>query len=332
MKNFPGLVVGALGLAFLLAGGCAFAKEAAMKDIDKIPASCQTSPYGPGDWFRKTEFQNRTRRYIVHVPAGYNRARRYPLVFMFHGGGGTAMGTRGFPGWDQLADREGFLVVYPDGTGFLPRKLHTFNAGSCCGYAMKKKVDDVGFTSAMIDEMERTFCVDPARVYATGFSNGAMMSYRLGCELSNRIAAIGPVSGTLGIDSCHPSRPVSLMHIHGTADPYEPYVGGKGEKSFPGLRHKTTFRSVADTIAIWTRLIGASKMPTAHARRGDATMEEFAGGRDGSEVVLWTIRGGGHTWPGAKSMPGGWWLGKANQDVSATQLLWDFFKKHPMKR
>lgn len=326
-----GLGLFLLGGCFFFLGSCAYAQEIMLKDIDSIPPSCRESKYGPGDWLRSMRHGGRNRKYIVHVPQGYDSSRRHPVVLMFHGGGGTALGTREYPGWDELADQKGFIAVYPDGAGFLKRKFHTFNAGSCCGHAMKKKVDDVGFAAALLDELARTFCIDTRRVYATGFSNGAMMSYRLACELSHRIAAIGPVAGTLGIDNCRPSRPVSLMHVHGTADPYEPYQGGKGEKSFPFTRHKTVFRSVDETLSFWIQAIGASPKPTATVTKGASVMETYGPGRKGSEVVLLKIRGGGHSWPGAKNMPGGWWLGKPNQDVSATHLLWEFFMRHPLE-
>ncbi len=326
-----GLVAGLLG-SLPLPVGCALAKERALKDIRTIPASCGESPYGPGDYFREMEYGGRKRRYIVHVPPGYTAARPTPVVMFFHGGGASAINSRSWLGFDPLADQKGFITVYPYGTGILPRKLLTFNAGSCCGYAMKHNVDDVGFTRAMLDELGRSFCVDPKRVYSTGYSNGAMMSYRLACEMPDRIAAIGPVAGTLPTNiQCAPSRPVSVMHFHGTGDPYEPFKGGTGEKAFPGRIQKTVFRGVEETVKIWTGLIGASSVPTRTVVRGAATGYFYGGGRNGSEVVLWEIKGGGHTWPGARSMPMDSMLGPINRDISATQLLWEFFEQHPIR-
>jgi len=327
------LGLGLLVLATTFSGlaGCAYAKEAALKDIKTVPESCKQSTYGPGDWLRTTNHGGRERRYIVHVPPGYSSARPVPVVLFFHGGGSSALGSRGWLGFDQLSDRRGFIVVYPYGTGFLKRRLLTFNAGSCCSYAMKNKVDDVGFTARILDELSRSFCIDPRRVYATGYSNGAMMSYRLGCELSDRIAAIGPVSGSLGFIDCRPSRPVSVIHFHGTDDSYEPYRGGTGDKTFPGKREKTVFRSVDDSLTTWARLIGASPQPVMRRKAGAATEFVYGGGRGGSEVVLWRIEGGGHTWPGAKSMPVSFMLGNINRDISATELMWQFFEKHPLK-
>jgi polyhydroxybutyrate depolymerase len=331
MMRGIGVLAGLVG-ALPLPAGCALAKERALKDIRTIPASCKNSPYGPGDYLRVMEYGGRKRRYIVHVPPGYDRGHPVPVVMYFHGGGASAINSRPWLGFDALADQKGFIMVYPYGTGILPRRLLTFNAGSCCGYAMKHNVDDVGFTRAMLDELGRTFCVDPKRVYSTGYSNGAMMSYRLACEMADRIAAIGTVGGTLGTNiSCSPSRPVPVIHFHGTGDPYEPFKGGKGEKSFPGRIHKTVFRGVQDTMKTWARIIGASPAPTRKTVRGAATEYVYGGGRNGSEVVLWEIKGGGHTWPGARSMPMASMLGPINRDISATQLMWKFFEQHPIR-
>jgi polyhydroxybutyrate depolymerase len=329
MIRRAGLMAGLLGV--LPFPGCALARERALADIKTVPASCKESPYGAGDYFRQMEHGGRTRRYIVHVPPGYSRQRAMPVVMFFHGGGASAINSRRWVGLDPLADQRGFITVYPYGTGILPRKLLTFNAGSCCGYAMKNNVDDVGFTAAMLDELGRAFCVDPRRVYATGYSNGAMMSYRLACELSDRVAAIGPVAGTMGTNlRCAPSRPVSVMHVHGTADPYEPFQGGQGEKAFPGRREKTVFRSVEDSVTTWARLIGAPTTPRMAETRGAAKKYVYGPGRGGSEVVLWRVEGAGHTWPGVPEMPMDSFLGPINRDISATQMLWEFFEKHPI--
>jgi polyhydroxybutyrate depolymerase len=330
MPHYPRILGGLIALG-LSATGCAYAKELALKDIEQVPSMCRESPYGPGDWLGKIRHGGRKRRYIVHVPPDYDKNRPVPVVLFFHGGGGTALGTRAWPGWDSLADKKNFIVVYPFGTGILRNRLHTFNAGSnCCGYAKDKKVDDVGFVAALLDDLARSFCIDPRRIYSTGFSNGAIMSYRLACELSERIAAIGPVAGTLGLDHCKPSRAVSVIHFHGTGDAFEPYKGGRG-KPFPGKLKGNVYRSVDDTISIWKKLIGASNKPSSTTQTGPATRVTFGGGRDGSEIVLWTLQGGGHTWPGGDKMPQEWILGKKIREVSATRLIWEFFVRHPKK-
>jgi len=299
-------------------------------EIKEIPPSARESTYGAGDWTRTTKHGGRDRYYMVHVPPGYDRARPSPVILFFHGGGGSGANSKKWLGLDALADRENFIVVYPEGTGFLKRRLLTWNAGSCCGYAKNHQVDDVGFVATMLDELGRVFRVDAKRVYATGISNGALMSWRLACQLSNRIAAIAPVAGTLNFDGCVPSRPVAVIAFHGTGDPYEPYGGGKG-KSFPGTRNKNAFRSVKETTAIWTKTIGASPTPTSTHRKGSAVCTVHGGGRGGAELVLWTLEGGGHTWPGVKSEPAQRLLGSINRDISANELMWKFFTQHPMR-
>src|SRR5262249_11253544 len=152
---------------------------------------------------------------------GFDGKSPVAVVLNLHGGMGRAESQRRQSGMNRVSDQHGFLVVYPDGTGIGP--LLTYNAGACCGYAEKTRVNDVGFINALIDDLERQYQVDPRRIYATGFSNGAMMSYRLGCELSERIAAIAPVSGDLGVDGPVPKRPVPIIHFHGLKDENSPY-------------------------------------------------------------------------------------------------------------
>ena len=149
----------------------------------------------PGSHTLVVQHGGRSRSYIVHLPAASRSGTALPLVLAFHGGGGEAAGLQRYAGLDAVADREGFIVVYPFGTGPLPRRLLTWNAGECCGYAMNNNVDDVGFAIAVIDDLARRTSVDANRVYATGHSNGAMMVYRLAAERADRVAAIVPVAG-----------------------------------------------------------------------------------------------------------------------------------------
>ncbi len=180
----------------------------------------------PGDHSRSLEVDGRNRAYLVHVPPQYDPAAPMPMVLAFHGGGGNANNMVAFSGLNEKADQAGFIVVYPEGSGRLPRML-TFNAGNCCGKAAESKIDDVAFTRLVLDDLERIANVDRWRVFATGMSNGAMMCYRLAAELSNRIAAIAPVAGPMGTKDCQPVRAVSVMHFHGDADEFAPFKGGR---------------------------------------------------------------------------------------------------------
>jgi len=195
---------------------------------------------------------------------------------------------------------------------------------------MDQKVDDVAFTRALLDDLAKVAKVDAKRVYATGMSNGAIMAYRLASELSDRMAAIAPVAGPMGTEKCSPKRPVPVMHFHGTEDQNAPFKGGKG-KGISG----TDFYSVDHSIKAWIKANGCKEEPTTvklPQKVDDGTTVEiktYGDGKDGSEVVLVVIEGGGHTWPGRE--PRLKMLGKSTKNASANDLMWEFFKKHSMK-
>ena len=290
----------------------------------------QTDTLAPGDHTRSLTVGDLKRTYLVHVPKSYDGSKAYPLVLSFHGGGSNADQMVRFCGLNETADKHGFIVVYPSGTGRLEKVL-TWNGGNCCGYAMQNKIDDVAFTKALLDDLAKVVKVDAKRVYATGMSNGAIMAYRLASELSDRIAAIAPVSGPMGTEKCDPKRPVPVIHFHGTDDQFAPFKGGKGEKSLSG----TDFYSVDHSIQAWVKANGCKEEPATvelpdKAKDGTkVTRKTYGGGKDGAEVVLIMIDGGGHTWPGRE--PGLKMLGKSTKNVSANDLMWAFFEKHPMK-
>src|SRR5262249_33405984 len=159
-------------------------------------------------------------------------------------------------------------------------------------------------------------CLDVDRIYATGMSNGGFMSHRLGCELANRIAAIAPVAGVLGV-ACSPSRPMPVMDFHGTADTLVPYNGGS----------QYGFASVPDTIAGWAQRNGCTDTPAVTFSKGDSSCQTYQKCQAGVTVTLCTVQDGGHTWPGGTPYPS---LGKTTTDLSATDAMWEFFKQNPM--
>lgn len=284
----------------------------------------------PGDHNRSLVVADRQRAYIVHVPRSGDGTRPLPVVFAFHGGGSNAAQMVDFCGLDEKADQEGFLVVYPSGTG-RTEQLLTWNAGNCCGYAAHEKVDDVAFVRELLDDLSKVARLDADRVYATGMSNGGMMAYRLAAELSERIAAIAPVSGPMGIDACHPKRPVPVMHFHGIDDKFAPFKGGRGERSLS----QTDFHSVEFSIDCWVKTNECQAEPvvkqeSAQVEDGtQVTRKTWGRGKHGAEVVLIEIAGGGHTWPGRK--PPLLFLGKSTKNISANDEMWEFFKKHPRR-
>jgi len=300
------------------------------QEITQTSASCEQSHLGPGEYIRKIKSGGRERSYLIHVPPGYVAGKQAPLVLNLHGGGGNAFNQREQSQMDPVSDANGFILVYPNGsgTGFFKNRLLTFNAGMCCGYAQKQNIDDVAFIRTLLDDVGRNFCVDPRRVFSTGFSNGAIMTHRLGCELSDRIAAIAPVSGPIGVDSCHPSRPVPVMEFHGTADPFAPYHGGP-VKALSG-KDIHQYRSVDDTIAGWVQRDHATGATETTFKKGAVTCVTHNAGPDGAPVTLCTIEGAGHTWPGGVSTASEKKVGPVNHDISAGQMIWSFFDKHPM--
>ncbi len=286
--------------------------------------------FAPGDHRFTLPHQGRERSYFLHLPQHCVAGHPLPLVLALHGNGTNALGMMEFCGLNDKADAAGFIVVYPNGTGRVAKAL-SWNAGNCCSHAFKHRVDDVGFITALLDDVQSRLPVDGQRVYATGMSNGAMMCYRLALELSQRVAAIAPVAGPIGCRDCQPERPVPLLHFHGTADLYTPYAGGRGPRS----PSQTDFVSVDQTIATWVTSVGApawpriAQRPAAHPGDLPATIKTWGPGRDGAEVVLVTIEGGGHTWPGRK--PTLEFLGNSALNIPANDMLWDFFMRHPLR-
>jgi polyhydroxybutyrate depolymerase len=287
------------------------------------------SHLSPGDSSRTLKVDGSERSYLVHVPPQYVKDTPTPVVLAFHGGGANARNMVAFSGLNQKADQSGFIVVYPDGSGRLERML-TFNAGNCCGQAAARNVDDVAFVRHILDDLEGIANVDRNRVFATGMSNGAMMAYRLASEMSDRIAAIAPVSGPMGTKDCRPGRAVSVMHFHGEADEFAPFSGGKGRGP-----SGTEFYSVDHSISAWVNANGCNKSPRITQlpdREKDGTTVKqvrYESGKEGAEVVLVIIEGGGHTWPGNE--PRMQALGASTRDISANDMMWEFFQQHPMK-
>jgi polyhydroxybutyrate depolymerase len=289
-------------------------------------SSVSASRLSAGDHVRSLEFGNWPRPYLVHVPPSYDPARPTPVVLVLHSAAMNASTMAKFCGLSEKSDRAGFVAVYLNGTGSTPLFLY-WDAGGVRG----RPSDDVGYVSKVLDDVATVVNVDPKRVFATGMSNGAMMCYRLAAELSDRIAAIAAVSGTMAIETCRPTRPVSVLHFHGTKDGLCLY-GGPDERIPKNIK----FLSVDDSVRAWARVNGCPETP-AVAELPDADGDDgttvkrtvYGPGKGGSEVILYAIEGGGHTWPGRKPhMP---FLGNSTKDISANDLIWEFFRKHPIE-
>lgn len=282
----------------------------------------------PGTHERSVDSGGRARSYLVHVPA--KLPEEAPVVLAFHGGGSNAEVMRRYSGLDATADAEGFVAVYPSGSGRLEGAL-TWNGGSCCGHARRREVDDVAFVAALLDDLGAVMRIDRRRVFATGISNGGILAYRLACELSDRIAAIAPVAASLEVTSCRPGRAVPVIHVHGTEDEFIDYGGGAGPRSITG----TLFASPVASVRRLAEIDGCegeplrSALPDRDPEDGTRVIRESYGGcREGAAVELYTIEGGGHTWPGHGSRAA--FLGRNSRDVDVNDLMWAFFEAHPM--
>ena len=287
----------------------------------------QPEAIGPGDHTRTLMMGEQKRTYLVHVPKGYDPKKPAPVVLALHGAAMNGQMMVWFSGLNKTSDQAGFIVVYPSGTGTEP--FLRWNAGGFKGKMAEGKADDVAFIGKLLDDLSAVVKVDEKRVYACGMSNGGMMSYRLAAELSDRIAAIAPVAGTIAIEESKPKRPVPVIHFHGTKDTFVPFEIAKGKTpKFMKLK------GVEDSIQTWVKLNGCEEKPKTDvlSKDGDemkVTRKTYGGGKDGAEVVLVVIEEGGHTWPGQQPPVG--FMGKSVKNISANDLMWEFFQKHKLK-
>jgi polyhydroxybutyrate depolymerase len=253
------------------------------------------------------------RTYIAFVPEGYDPAVPTPVVISLHGYTSSALQQQLYTGWDDIAERETFLAVYPQGVGS-PTRWHAYERRAW--FVTTEPVDDVQFISDLLDQLEGDYCVDAARVYANGLSNGGGMAHRLACDLGERIAAIGTVAGAFIVDDpCDPARPMPVMAFHGTDDAIAPYAGANVLMGAP------------DWVSAWAQRLNCDAEPVELEAQGEVSGVEYTGCDDDVPVIFYTINGGGHTWPGALPVAR---LGATTQDISASEALWEFFADHPL--
>ena len=288
----------------------------------------------PGDHEFALVHKSLKRSYLVRVPPHATHHAPLPVVLNFHGGGGNAKTQKWYTRMDGTADREGFIAVYPNGTGGFGTRFLTWNAGNCCGIAALNRVDDVGFTLAVLDDLAGKTPVDTKRIYATGLSNGSMMAYRLAVEATHRIAAVAGVAGAMTLASFRPKRHIPVMHIHSLDDERALYSGGLGP-AFPMTDTRVFHNSVEDMIGKWVTynqcpaqgrvaaLVSGKGPDEGHT----ANRIEYRPCADGSEVVLWKLAGPGHVWPGGQRdfLPA--LLGTSSAVIDANREMWQFFSR-----
>jgi polyhydroxybutyrate depolymerase len=259
------------------------------------------------------------REYLLYVPPSYDSAMPTPLVISLHGAMSWPALQMKISRWNEAADENGFLVVYPSGTGVGPKTW------SMEGAETPSSMPDVEFISELIDTLEAAYNIDPARIYANGLSNGGAMAFVLSCTLSDRIAAIGAVSAAQSLpwSWCADSTPVPMIAFHGTADPVVPYSGGKVWIA------PDTFPSVQSWVANWAHRnrCGPNRVDSIVA--ADVIRSEYSACADDATVVLYTVEAGGHAWPGGKPLPR-WLVGRTSNGVDATHEMWEFFRYHPL--
>ena len=272
-----------------------------------------------GGTVEEMESGGRTRRFILHVPSSVTSEKKVPLVIVLHGGGGNGENAAKMSGFTAKSDREGFIVVYPYGTGRFDERLLTWNSGNCCGYALDHNIDDAAFIRNLIELIKSRYSIDGDRIFATGISNGGMMSYRLACELSDVIRGIAPVAGALNVNPCSPQRPVITAIIHGRADRHVLYDGGPPNTQVDS--HPRVDRSVRFASEFWQKVNGCTAAGTD--KSGRIETRHFTCQNAG--LVVFSIDGEGHTWPGGEK---GYILADPPaRDFSATDAMWDFWMK-----
>lgn len=271
-----------------------------------------------GDFVKKVYVDGRNREYLLHIPAGYDAARPVPLVLVFHGSSASASVIERETSFDRIADSLGFVVVYPEG-------LHRgWNIGECCRYSYVEHVNEIAFVTALLNHLEAGLSIDRSRVFATGYSDGGTLSVLLACSLSDRIAAIASVSGTLfdPLPTCELTRPVPVVVIHGTADSHIPYGGQQGGNATARSQHKTL--SASQLVGFWVKRDRCANAPREQ-RAGRVVRTQYS--CPGSAIVLfYSIGAGQHGWPGGGR---GWIFSPLPpSDMSATDSIAAFFMRH----
>jgi polyhydroxybutyrate depolymerase len=277
------------------------------------------------------------RQYVIHIPKSCENKKPSPMVIMLHGFGGTALSAAKETSWSLKADREAFVIVYPEASRPDPLKSQSFrlnpqswNDGSGRFHAAEKDVDDVAFIDAMIDEILNAHPIDPQRIYATGFSNGASMTFRLGAHLSNRFAAIAPVSGTCWIESPQPSSGLSVCYVTGTSDSLNPIDGGYPKLALGGKdqggKSKPPVQLFLDQ---WVMALKCFPKPIMDKTSNGVRKRLYQSESGKPELAYVTVDGLGHHWPGGSSQVPSLLVGKPSDKLKATDAIWEFFKSLP---
>jgi polyhydroxybutyrate depolymerase len=260
------------------------------------------------------------REYLLHVPTGLDPARPVPLLISMHGAGMWPVAQKEISRWNDVADENAFIVVYPSGSKGDGPRIWRSHGGA--GIML-----DVQFISDLIDRISATYNIDRSRIYADGLSNGGGMAFALSCTLSDRIAAVGLVASAqlLPWEWCTDSRPVPMIAVHGTSDPVTPYLGGR---TWVALK---TFPAIPQWTANWARRNRCATKPVESGVATDVIVTEYKDCAEDATAALYTIVGGGHAWPGGGPLPE-WLVGTTSQGIDASRVMWRFFSAHPKRK
>ncbi len=264
------------------------------------------------------------RKYLLYVPPSYDPSQPTSLVITIHGFAQWPANQASVSQWNRVADEFGFIVVYPQGTGF-PLRWRLRSTDELSNADAQK---EVRFYADLIDELSAGYNIDPHQIYANGLSNGGGMSFLLACDLSGRIAAIGTVGGAYitPFESCQPSRPVPLIAFHGVVDPIVPFHGG------PSGSFEIPFPDIPTWVNQYAaQLNHCDPSPITFLQQGSIVGQEYENCLDGADVVFYTIADGGHTWPGGNPLPESI-TGKTSQEIDATRLMWQFFQQFQLSK
>lgn len=268
-------------------------------------------------------FEGIERTYVVHLPPDYNDSIPLPLIIAMHGGFGSAANLENQSQLSAKSDEANIIVVYPEGVKGGALNIRTWNAGWCCGFASSSNVNDVGFINALLDTLITDLAIDTNRIYATGMSNGGFMSYRLACELPNRIAAIAPVAASMSLTECNPTRSVPVISFHSYQDSNVPYDGGQG--SGPSRHHNSPQDSV---LTAWSNLNSCTKGKDTLTSNMDYTLLSWSNCDCNTEILQYITEDGGHSWPGGNKTQIG---DPTSTVINANDKMWEFFQQHSLQ-
>lgn len=329
MKNSPINLVPLAAIVFLLSMGLTIALRSIQADAGNLPqkksSNSSEKKIANSDGSGELNDQGQLRTYKLYTPKSYDPNRPMPLVLVFHGSNGTGASIADVTRFNDLAEKKGFIVAYPDGINHNWRVKRVVSS--------PPKVDDVSFVAALIAHLKQTKNIDSRRIYATGFSKGAILTQALACNLPNQIAAFASVEGSLPVplkDKCQPQIPVSMMMINGTNDQSVHYQGDPPNK-------KGALASIPETIDIWRKLDSCTssaqvkQLPDpSPSDRIQVKTSSYTGCSSGSEVMLAAIVDGGHFWPGGATQDPNAIKFNAKLGYNATDAIWDFFERHTL--